>query len=137
MHLFDPRVSPLDSLLDLVALLAPQPPRPHAHVLAAQLGLHGPARQLVHQALSDTHGDLGLRRARGGEESRVGRRAEQCRGSQDPARLWLSRRLAAGGRWSWLEGVDGVGESGVAADGRALLAAVLYIRDWASSLAVG
>ncbi|KAI0158942.1 hypothetical protein LQW54_004348 [Pestalotiopsis sp. IQ-011] len=36
-----------------------------------------------------------------------------------------------------LEGVDGVGESGVAADGRALLAAVLYIRDWASSLAVG
>ncbi|KAI1877122.1 uncharacterized protein JN550_001194 [Neoarthrinium moseri] len=36
-----------------------------------------------------------------------------------------------------LEGVDGVGESGVAADGRALWAALLYVRDWASSLAVG
>jgi lipid intermediate transporter len=36
-----------------------------------------------------------------------------------------------------LEGADGVGESGVAADGRALWAALVYMRDWASSLAVG
>ncbi|KAI1450170.1 Arv1-like protein [Annulohypoxylon stygium] len=36
-----------------------------------------------------------------------------------------------------LEGVDSVGESGVAADGRALWAAVLYVREWAGRLAVG
>lgn len=36
-----------------------------------------------------------------------------------------------------LEGVDGVGESGVAADGRALWAAVVYVKDWAGRLAVG
>ncbi|KAI2469930.1 carbohydrate-binding module family 50 protein [Annulohypoxylon bovei var. microspora] len=36
-----------------------------------------------------------------------------------------------------LEGVDSGGESGVAADGRALWAAVLYLREWAGRLAVG
>ncbi|KAI2619976.1 carbohydrate-binding module family 50 protein [Hypoxylon sp. NC1633] len=36
-----------------------------------------------------------------------------------------------------LEGVDSAGESGVAADGRALWALLVYVREWAGRLAVG
>lgn len=36
-----------------------------------------------------------------------------------------------------LEGVDSVSESGVAADGRALWAGLVYAREWAGRLAVG
>lgn len=36
-----------------------------------------------------------------------------------------------------LEGVDSAGESGVAADGRALWALLMYAREWAGRLAVG
>lgn len=36
-----------------------------------------------------------------------------------------------------LEGVDSAAESGVAADGRALWAMMMYVREWAGRLAVG
>ena len=36
-----------------------------------------------------------------------------------------------------LEGVDSVGESSVAEDGRALWALLVYLREWAGRLAVG
>jgi hypothetical protein len=36
-----------------------------------------------------------------------------------------------------LEGVDSAGETGVAEDGRAFVAMLMYARDWAGRLAVG
>jgi hypothetical protein len=49
-------------------------------------------------------------------------------------------RWATGRAVLWaagLEGLDGGGESSVAEDGRALWALVMYVREWASRLAVG
>lgn len=49
-------------------------------------------------------------------------------------------RWAAGRTIMWaagLEGMDGVGEGGVAEDGRALWAGLVYLWEWAGRLAVG
>jgi hypothetical protein len=40
-------------------------------------------------------------------------------------------------RLAGLDGVDSIGETSVAADGKALWALVVFARDWASRLAVG
>jgi hypothetical protein len=49
-------------------------------------------------------------------------------------------RWAMGRAVMWaagLEGVDSAGEAGVAEDGRAFVAMLMYVRDWAGRLAVG
>jgi hypothetical protein len=56
------------------------------------------------------------------------------------ATVGAASRWAAGRAVMWavgLQGVDGVGEGGVAEDGRALWDAVKYCWEWAGRLAVG
>jgi hypothetical protein len=97
LHIFDPRIPSEHPLLDLVQILAFEVVKYTTDLLAPQLGLHGIAGVLVYEIVPYTHGDLGLRRPRGSEESGLGGRAQQCRGAQDSAGLWVPHCAAARG----------------------------------------
>ena len=119
-------------------------------VAAAELGIDGAPRIVLDEAVPDPDGDLGLRRAGGGAQPRLGRRGKQRRGPRDPPRLRLRPRrhprcrrrrrplarrprrpLAAG--LDWVDSIAGMGET----DGRALWALLGHAKEWAGRLAVG